>query len=144
LQGSVLDAFEQLTQCLRSGLVPAAEAALAKLEPVSLSFGHGRATFAANRRVFRPNGVQFGVNPEGPVDHDVPVLRIDDAGGRVKAVVFGYACHCTTLGGDHYRIGGDWAGYAQEYLERAHPGATALFVTGCGGGAHPEARGHPG
>src|SRR5262249_16686120 len=33
------------------------------------------------------------------------------------------------------------AGYAQDYLERAHPGATALFVTGCGGDANPEPRG---
>ncbi len=119
----------------------AATAALAKTEPVRLSFGRGKATFAMNRRVFRPGGVNFGVNPDGPVDHEVPVLRIDDAQGKVKAIVFGYACHCTTLGGDHYRIGGDWAGYAQDYLERAHPGATALFITGCGGDANPEPRG---
>src|SRR5262249_48138664 len=66
---------------------------------------------------------------------------VDDAQGKVKAIVFGYACHCTTLGGDYYRINGDWAGYAQDFLERAHPGATAFFVTGCGGDANPEPRG---
>src|SRR5207245_4486958 len=61
--------------------------------------------------------------------------------GKVRAIVFGYACHCTTLGGDHYQLSGDWAGFAAEYLERAHPGATALFVTGCGADANPEPRG---
>jgi hypothetical protein len=109
--------------------------------PARLSFGRGRATFAVNRRVFRAGGVNFGVNPDGPVDFEVPALRVEDPDGKVRAIVFGYACHCTTLGGDYYRIGGDWAGYAQEYLERAYPGATALFVTGCGGDANPEPRG---
>jgi hypothetical protein len=55
--------------------------------------------------------------------------------------VFGYACHCTTLDGDYYRVCGDWAGYAQDFLEKAHPGATAFFVTGCGGDANPAPRG---
>ncbi len=115
--------------------------AMNKLEPAGLSFGHGEAAFAANRRVFRPQGVAFGVNPIGPTDRDVPVLRVEDEAGKLRAIVFGYACHCTTLGGDYYRICGDWAGYAQEYLELAHPGATALFVTGCGADANPEPRG---
>jgi hypothetical protein len=135
------EAVAENTRMLARRCVEAASQALEKREPVALSFGRGKATFAANRRVFKPTGVNFGVNPDGVVDHEVPVLRIDDADGKVKAIVFGYACHCTTLGGDHYRIGGDWAGYAQEYLERANPGATALFVTGCGGDANPEPRG---
>jgi hypothetical protein len=141
LKGKDADALKQYAELLKSRVIDAATAALAKTEPVRLSFGRGKATFAANRRVFKAGGVNFGVNPDGPVDHEVPVLRVDDDKGKVKAIVFGYACHCTTLGGDHYRIGGDWAGYAQEYLERAHPGATALFVTGCGGDANPEPRG---
>src|SRR5262249_27711631 len=74
-------------------------------------------------------------------DFEVPVLRVEDADGKIRALVFGYACHCTTLTGNHYRISGDWAGFAQEHLERAHPGATALFITGCGADANPEPRG---
>ncbi len=73
--------------------------------PATLAWGKGRTGFAANRRVLK-NGrwVNFGVNPNGPVDHSVPVLRATDAGGKVKAVLFGYACHCTTLGGDFNKI----------------------------------------
>lgn len=141
LKGKEADVVEQYTQLLVRRIGEAAAQALGKMEPAHLSFGRGKATFAANRRVFRPSGVAFGVNPDGPVDHEVPVLRIDDTSGKLKAVVFGYACHCTTLGGNDYRIDGDWAGYAQDYLERANPGATALFVTGCGGDANPEPRG---
>jgi hypothetical protein len=75
------------------------------------------------------------------VDHDVPVLKITEAGGALRAVLFGYACHNTTLGGDFYRIGGDYAGYAQAELEKAHPGATALFMMLCGGDQNPNPRG---
>jgi hypothetical protein len=31
-----------------------------------------------------------------------------------------------------YQIGGDWPGYFKEEFERAHPGAEAMFVAGCG------------
>jgi hypothetical protein len=141
LKGKDLEAIDNYTRKLQDRCFAAAAEALKQMRPAQLSFGRGKATFAANRRVYRPTGVNFGVNPSAPVDHDVPVMRIDNADGTVRAIVFGYACHCTTLTGDHYRINGDWAGYAQEYLERAYPGATALFVTGCGADANPEPRG---
>lgn len=141
LQGKDAQVVDRYTEFLAAEVVTAVAAALHKMAPVRLSQGRGRATFAVSRRVFRPGGVNFGVNPDGPVDHEVPVLRLDDEKGQVKGIVFGYACHCTTLGGDHYQLGGDWAGYAADYLERAHPGAVALFVTGCGGDANPEPRG---
>jgi hypothetical protein len=132
---------ESYTRQLPDKILGAVDEAMKSRRPARLVFGKGRATFAVNRRVFRSGGVNFGVNPDGPVDHEVLALRAESADGDVRAVVFGYACHCTTLGGDYYRIGGDWAGFAQEYLERTYPGATALFVTGCGGDANPEPRG---
>lgn len=141
LKDKELEAIRAYARKLQKQAVAVGLEALRKMEPARLSFGRGRATFAANRRVFRPTGVNFGVNPNGVTDLEVPVLRVDNGDGTVRAIVFGYACHCTTLGGDYYRITGDWAGYAQDYLERAHPGATALFVTGCGGDANPEPRG---
>ncbi len=141
LKGKDAEAVEAYSQALADRIVQAVGEALGHSVPVQVSFGRGKASFAANRRVFRASGVQFGVNPDGPVDHEVPVLRINDEKGQVKAIVFGYACHCTTLTGNDYRIDGDWAGYAQDYLERANPGATALFLAGCGGDANPEPRG---
>ena len=106
--------------------------ALKRGEPVEIRAAEGRATFAANRRV------QF--TPLGPVDHRVPVLRVEGRRGPL-AVVFGYACHNTTLRADFVRFHGDYAGVAQAELERRHPGATAIFVAGCGGDANPDPRG---
>lgn len=77
-------------------------------------------------------------NPDGPVDHAVPVLKVADAVGKEIAFVFGYACHCTTLG--HQKFSGDYAGYAQQALESAHPGVTAMFMNGCSGDQNPYPR----
>jgi len=114
--------------------------ALKSLRPARLSFGHGEAGFAMNRRVRNADQVVIGVNKEGPVDHDVPVLRVDDKQGKLRAVVFGYACHNTTAQ-DFLKFSGDYAGFAQAGIEEHHPGALALFVEGCGGDANPYPRG---
>jgi hypothetical protein len=118
----------------------AAQAAMQALAPARLSFGQGEAFFARNRRQFTVKGVILGLNPDGLTDRAVPVLRIDRPDGSLSAVLFGYACHCTTAGAA-YDVSSDWAGYAQEAVERAYPGATALFITGCGGDANPYPRG---
>lgn len=139
LTGKDAEAVDRYSTGLMQKSFAAARDALRNLEPVELSFGRGEAHFAANRRQFGRNGVGFGVNPTGLLDNDVPVLRVVATNGSLKAVVFGYACHCTTPGASD-EVGGDWAGYAQECLERAYPGATALFVTGCGADINPHPR----
>lgn len=114
--------------------------ALGDLSAAQISYGTGHADFARNRRVVSPTGVKFGVDGQGPVDHSVPVLRIDDRRGNLRAVLMGYACHNTTLTGEFYQISGDYAGFAQYALEERYPGAMALFVTGCGADANPNPR----
>jgi neutral ceramidase len=113
--------------------------ALAKLEPARLSYSHARAGFAMNRRLPTPTGYKNSPNPDGVVDHDVPVLRVAGTDGKLKAVLFGYACHATTL--NLYQFSGDYAGFAQEDLEAANPGAVALFLNGCSGDQNPYPRG---
>lgn len=112
--------------------------ALKDLSPAHVLLGRARCGFAMNRR--QPVGDRFinSPNPDGPVDHDVPVLRIDGPDKKLRAVVFGYACHNTTLGFQYWN--GDYAGYAQEYFEEDHPGVTALFVLGCGADQNPYPR----
>jgi neutral ceramidase len=111
------------------------------LRPARLSWGVGVASFVMNRREFTSRGVILGTNPRAPVDRSVPALRIEGADGKLRGVVFGCACHNTTLGGKNYQISGDYAGFAQEWIETRHPGAQALFVTGCAGDANPYPRG---
>jgi hypothetical protein len=131
----------EYTEGLRRKLVRVAGDALKSLAPAELSWGSGTAGFAVNRRNNKepdvPKLIEAG-KLKGPVDHQVPVLAVRDAQGKLRAVVFGYACHATVL--NFYQWSGDYPGFAQIALEKAHPGATALFWAGCGGDQNPLPR----
>ncbi len=131
--------IDRYVAVLQEKLVALVGSALADLKPARLGYSHARAGFAMNRRLPTPRGYQNSPYPDGPVDHDVPILRVEEAGGKLRALLFGYACHNTTL--QFYQFCGDYAGYAQQYLQEAHPGTTALFVMGCGGDQNPYPRG---
>jgi hypothetical protein len=131
----------QYTKRLADEIVRAVDMAMADRAAAQVSIGHGNAGFAINRRQAAKNGVQIGVNPAGPIDHDVPVLKIASPDGKLRTVLFAYACHNTTLGGDNYRISGDYAGFAEAELEKALPGTTAMFAILCAGDQNPNPRG---
>jgi hypothetical protein len=133
---------EEYSDRLEKQIVATIGKALAQVRPVKLAAGEGVCTFAVNRRNNReadiPALLTRGEKPKGPVDHSVPVLTVRTPDDRLLAVVFGYACHNTTL--SFYQWCGDYAGFAQLALEQKHPGALALFVTGCGGDQNPLPR----
>ena len=134
--------IDHYTDVLTDRFTEVARAALDDRRPALLSWGVGEVGFAANRRVLRAEQqVDFGVAPAGSVDHSLPVLRVADLDGTTRAVLATYACHCTTLDGDYNRLHGDWAGFAQEAIERDHPEAVALISIGCGADANPNPRG---
>jgi hypothetical protein len=142
LSSTNLDRVQSYSAWLQSNLVAVVGAALADLKPAHLEYGTGRATFAMNRRVYREDRVDFGENPEGPVDWDVPVLRVSHTNGTVRAILFGYACHGTSIAGDDfYIVSGDYMAYARQHLEANYPGAAAIYLTGMGADANPSPRG---
>jgi hypothetical protein len=128
------DYFERLADTL----VDMVGASLDRMQPASLSYNYARCGFAMNRRTPTDGGYRNHPNPNGLVDHSVPVLRVDDAEGQLRAVLFGYACHNTTMG--FRRWLGDYAGYAQEYFEQDHLNVTAMFLAGCGADQNPYPR----
>jgi neutral ceramidase len=132
----------EYTETLDDAIIGVVGRAIGALAPAELAWETGRADFAVNRRNNTQTeaiALRDRIDLQGPVDHDVPVLRVSGADGAVRAVVCGYACHCTVLSG--YQLSGDYAGFAQIELERAHPGAMALFVAGCGADQNPLPRG---
>jgi len=137
-QWSAVDIY---TRYLEDRIVQVVGAALGKLQPATLSLGHGEADFAMNRRVKTAEGYVGGFNPDGPVDHSVPILVVRNQRGKLLGIVFGYACHNTTIGATFYKFNGDYAGFAQQWLEKRYRGAAALFVQGCGADANPHPRG---
>ncbi len=105
--------------------------ALNSLKPVNISTQNGITRFAVNRRNNIEAKIDAQTDLKGPSDYAVPVIKVTDKKGEVLAIAFGYACHNTVLSG--YEWSGDYAGYAQIQVEKAHPGTTALFFQGCGG-----------
>jgi neutral ceramidase len=129
------------TQELHDKLIDVVGAALKTMKPAQVSANTGFTTFATNRRENKeaevPKMRDLG-KLKGPIDHDVPVLCVRELDGKVRAVVFGYACHATVM--DYYQWSGDYPGFAQLELEKRHPEATALFFAGCGADQNPLPR----
>lgn len=122
-------------------IVAAVGQAIEKQQPAQLEWGSGTATFATNRRNNKEAEVvalREAGKLVGPLDHDVPVLTVRTADGKLQAIVFGYACHNTTL--DSVVWSGDYAAFAQAEVERAHPGVIGMFWAGCGGDQNPLPR----
>ncbi len=141
LEGEEAACVHRYGERLAGQLADLAAAALADLKPAKVSWGVGVTNIVMNRREFTERGVRLGFNPRGYVDRSVPVLRVDSPDGKLRAIVFGCACHNTTLTGKHYELSGDYAGFAQKYIEEQHPGVQAMFMIGCGGSANPYPRG---
>jgi hypothetical protein len=130
--------MDQYAAMLTDRLEEVVLAALAARRPGRLAWAQGSVEIAGNRRVLRDGKwVGFGLVPEGPVDHSLPLMRVTDDQGRLRAVVLNYACHNTTLRGNFHQIHGDWAGCVQEILEAEHPGTVALVTIGCGADSDP-------
>jgi hypothetical protein len=129
------------TRSLQDKIVDVTVRAFANLEPARLSAGTGVATFVMNRREVTRDGIILGFNPRGLADRSVPVLRVDGADGKLRAVLFICACHNTTLGPNNMLISGDYGGYAQRAIEEQHKGVTAFMLLGCAGDANPHPRG---
>lgn len=128
----------QYTAGLQTKLIELVGEALGQLKPARLDYQMARCGFAMNRRRPTPTGFNNAPNSDGPVDHRVPVLRVSAPDGALRAILFGYSCHNTTLGFDFFC--GDYAGYAQQYLQEAQPGVVALFCMGGGGDQNPYPR----
>ena len=108
------------------------------LEPVSLSAANGTARIQVNRRNNQEGALTSLTELKGPNDYAVPVLKVTDTSGQIKAIAFGYACHPTVL--SIYLWSGDFPGFAQAELEKWYPGAIALFFQGAGADMNPLPR----
>jgi neutral ceramidase len=132
----------QYTDAMVEKTVALVGEALANRAPAVVHTGAGTCTFAVNRRNNKeaevPELLAKGTPLVGPVDHNVPVLTVTRPGGKLAAILFGYACHPTTLSFNTWN--GDYPGFAQLELEQSHPGAVTMFVNTCGGDQNPLPR----
>jgi len=118
-------------------LVQGIRQARSRLEPARLGIGSGRALANVNRRERKADGrIVLGVNPDGPVDRQIGLLRLERPDGTLIGLVVNYAIHGTALGGGNKQISGDVPGFAAKYVERKL-GAPMLFINGAEGDVAP-------
>lgn len=131
---AALDAYYTLLPDYAAG---AARLALAALRPARLAAGTGQSRVAVNRRETAPNGrTVTGVNPDGPIDPEVLVVRIDDLDRQPIAAIVGYTMHPTTMGPSNRMLSPDWPGYLKRTVEQI-TGTTCLFIQGATGDIGP-------
>ena len=115
----------------------AAVEALANLQPIRLRVGRGHCHINANRRAATQTGERFlGINPDGPCDREVLVIRFDSMDGKILATLVNYACHPTVMGPPNRLITPDYPGAMKRVVEQAI-GGKCLFLQGSAGDQGP-------
>ena len=123
---------------LEDSLVSVVTMADSRLQPARVAAATGHAQIGINRRQRRPEGgIVIGENPDGPVDHDVGVIRIDNLSGTTIATVMTAAAHTIVLGPKTSQLSPDYVGPAREIVERT-TGALSLFLQGAAGNVSPR------
>lgn len=122
---------------LKFKLAGAIQEANSRLRRATVSVGRAISGMAVNRRERTADGtIILGVNPEGPVDHEIAGLRIDGPVGRPLAFAFNYQCHPTSQTNTCRRISADYPGPACRIVEDA-TGAMCLYLQGACGNIRP-------
>lgn len=133
----------------------AAKKAAAGMRPVTMGYGEDKIGFGVNRRKVIDGRAVVNLNPEGPNDQRVKVLRFDDGKSLTPlAVVMHAVCHpCFFTWGDkgthpypngYPKMTADFPGEAQTFVEMCYGNETsALFLQGCAGDIRPNLPGYP-
>jgi hypothetical protein len=122
---------------------------------VTIGYGEDRIEFNINRRKVINGRAVVRLNPEGPNDPRVKVLRFDDGRSLTPlAVVMHAVCHpCFFTWGDkgsqpypngYPKMSADFPGEAQTFVEMCYGDQTSsLFLQGCAGDIRPNLPGQP-
>ncbi len=136
-------------------IATAASGAARALRPVSLGYGEGEVRFNINRRKMVGGRSITRLDPDGPCDRRVKVVRIDDGHSLAPlAIVMHAVCHpCVFTWGDKWtppypngfpKTSADFPGEAQRFVETVYGAPTqTLFLQGCAGNIRPNLPGFP-
>src|SRR4051794_39170255 len=127
----------EYAQRVSQSLIDAVTNAKNKLEPARLSVGTGMAMANINRRARDVDGrVSLGLNPDGPADRQIGLIRVERTDGSPIAVIANYAMHGTAMSGANLLVSGDAPGVVSAYVEQKI-GAPVLYINGAAGNLAP-------
>lgn len=127
----------EYTAFATDALIDAVKTARSQLQPARLSLATTTANANINRRARDVDGkISLGLNPDGPVDRQVNLIRLQRPDGSPIALVINYAMHGTVMSGQNLKISGDAPGVVAAYVEE-QLGGIVLYVNGAAGNIAP-------
>jgi len=153
--GPAFSSDSEWGQELIDKIAQAAKQASESMRPVSVGYGEDEISFGINRRKVINGRAVVRLNPDGPNDPRVKVLRFDDGQSLTPvAVVMHAVCHpCFFTWGDKGsepypggfpKMSADFPGEAQSFVEMCYGDRTSsLFLQGCAGDIRPNLPGYP-
>jgi len=122
---------------VKSALLAGIKQARAELTPARIAIGTGTSRANINRRARDVDGrISLGLNPDGPTDRQIGLVRLERPDGSLIGLIANYAMHGTVLGPSFVQISGDGPGVVTAYLEEKL-GAPALYINGAAGNMAP-------
>lgn len=120
---------------VKDSIVEAVRQAKSNLRPARAGAGTGRANVSTNRRArMADGGWWLGVNPDGPSDKTVAVVRFETLSGEPIAIFSNYAVHGTVMGQENLQITGDLPGATARFVEEHYGnGVVAPWTSGAAG-----------
>ncbi len=125
--------------------------ASASMFPARLHTGRGEITLGYNRLPPREHGRNRALfdnlerRPLGPLDPEFRLLEVREAASDTpRAILVHYGTHSVVLGPTNCKYSADYPGAMQAAIERAVPGAQAMFIQGGAGDVNPIFQGRTG
>ncbi|MGA2579595.1 MAG: neutral/alkaline non-lysosomal ceramidase N-terminal domain-containing protein [Bryobacteraceae bacterium] len=128
---------QEYTAAVERALIDGIKKARTELAPARLASGTGYSAANINRRARDVDGhISLGLNPDGPTDRQIALIRLERTDGSLIALIANYAMHGTALGPQNTLISGDAPGTVANYVEEKL-GAPMLYVNGAAGNLAP-------
>lgn len=122
---------------VKSKLIEGIRQARSQLTPARVAIGTGMSRANMNRRARDADGkISLGFNPDGPMDRQIGLIRLERPDGLPIGLIVNYAMHGTVLGPSMLQISGDGPGIVTSYVEEKF-GATTLYINGAAGNLAP-------
>lgn len=129
----------QYVKRVQDAMVDAVREADQRLQPAKVGAGSGRANVNVNRRALAADGTWWlGINPDGPSDKTVAVVKFETPAGEPIAVFVNYAVHGTGMGQESYMISADVPGATSRRIEQHFQDKmVAVWTSGAAGDQCP-------
>jgi hypothetical protein len=129
----------EYTRVVYDQIVDVVRQAKAAMQPAQVGIGAGQADVNTNRDEFTAEGWKLGVNPNGPSDKTVWVVKFETMSGDPIAILMNYAVHAVVLGPENTLVTGDLPGAAERYVEGYYDDkVVALWTIGAAGDQNPK------